>query len=66
MARTNIDLDDELVKAGLKITNCKSKRELVNLALKELVAKKTRKKLLELKGKVVWEGDLSQMRKGRA
>lgn len=66
MARTNIELDDRLVEAGLKITKCKTKKELVNLALKELVAKKSRKGLLELEGKVVWEGDLSKLRKFRA
>lgn len=65
MARTNIELDNRLVEAGLKITKCKTKKELVNLALKELVAKKSRKGLLELEGKVVWEGDLSQLRKTR-
>ncbi len=66
MARTNIELDDRLVEAGLKITKCKTKKDLVNLALKELVAKKSRKGLLELEGKVVWEGDLSKLRKSRA
>ncbi len=66
MSRTNIELDDRLVEAGLKITKCKSKKDLVNMALKELIAKKSRKELLELEGKVVWEGDLSQLRKARA
>ncbi len=66
MARTNIELDDRLVEAGLKITKCKTKKDLINLALKELVAKKSRKELLELEGKVVWEGDLSKLRKPRA
>ncbi|MFQ5544331.1 MAG: type II toxin-antitoxin system VapB family antitoxin [Nitrospiria bacterium] len=65
MSRTNIELDDRLVEAGLKITKCKSKKDLVNLALKELIAKKSRKELLELEGKVVWEGDLSQLREAR-
>lgn len=65
MARTNIELDDRLVEAGLKMTKCKTKKDLVNLALKELVAKKNRKGLLELEGKVVWKGNLSRLRKGR-
>lgn len=66
MARTNIELDNRLVEAGLRITKCKTKKDLVNLALKELVSKKSRKGLLELEGKVVWEGDLSQLRKSRS
>ncbi len=66
MTRTNIELDHRLVEAGLRITKCKTKKDLVNLALKELVSKKSRKGLLELEGKVVWEGDLSQLRKLRS
>lgn len=66
MARTNIELDNRLVEAGFRITKCKTKKDLVNLALKELVAKKNRKELLELEGKVVWKGDLSQLRKARS
>ena len=65
MARTNIDLDDRLVKAGLRITGAKTKRELVHLALEQLVAKERRKKLLDLEGKVQWEGDLAELRKSR-
>ena len=37
MARTNIELDDRLINEGLKVFKCKSKRELVHLALKELL-----------------------------
>jgi Arc/MetJ family transcription regulator len=65
MGRTNIDLDDRLVAEGLKLTRSKTKRDLVHLALRELVAKKRRKKLLDLAGKVGWRGDLSKMRKSR-
>ncbi|MFZ5875101.1 MAG: type II toxin-antitoxin system VapB family antitoxin [Nitrospirota bacterium] len=65
MGRTNIDLDDRLVAEGLKLTRTKTKRELVELALRELVVKKRRKRLLALAGKVGWRGDLSRMRKSR-
>ncbi|RLA79067.1 MAG: type II toxin-antitoxin system VapB family antitoxin, partial [Deltaproteobacteria bacterium] len=60
--RTNIVLDDELVKEGLRLTKVKTKKELVNLALRELVQRRKRKKLLEMEGKVEWEGDLEEMR----
>jgi len=63
--RTNIVLDDELVKEGLRLTKVKTKKELVNLALRELVQRRKRKRLLEMEGKVEWEGDLEEMRKGR-
>lgn len=65
MGRTNIDIDGELVAVGMKITGCKTKKELVNLALQELVARKTRKKILELEGRISWAGDLNEMRKSR-
>ena len=65
MSRTNIDLDDRLVRQGLKIFNCKSKRELVHLALKELLKAAKRKEILELRGKVTWQGDLKELRRSR-
>lgn len=65
MARTNIMLDDQLVKQGLRMYKCKSKRELVHLALNELVNNAKRRTLLELRGKVKWEGDLGEMRRSR-
>jgi Arc/MetJ family transcription regulator len=65
MARTNIELDDMLVKEGLKVTRMRTKRELVNFALEELVKKARRKRMLKLEGKVLWEGDLRRMRTGR-
>lgn len=63
--RTNIVLDNNLVEAGLKSTGLKTRRELVDFALRELLRHNQQKKLLALKGKVTWEGDLSEMRAGR-
>ncbi len=63
--RTNIVLDDKLVKEGLKLTNLKTKKDLVNLALRELVERRKRKRILELEGKVKWEGKLDEMRRSR-
>ncbi len=63
--RTNIVLDSKLVEAGLKATGLKTRRELVDFALRELLRHKQQKKLLSLKGKVSWEGDLGEMRTGR-
>ncbi len=65
MLRTNIEIDEKLVAEGLKLTRLKTKKDLVNYALKELVHKKKRKKLLEMEGKVEWTGNLSEMRKTR-
>ncbi len=65
MGRTNINLDDELVSKGLKATGLRTKRELVDLALRELVRRKEQKKILRLKGRVSWDGDLDQLRSHR-
>ncbi len=62
--RTNIVMDSKLVKAGLKATGLRTRRELVDYALRELLRHKQQKKLLELKGNVTWEGNLKEMRKG--
>ena len=65
MARTNVELDDRLVREGMRRFKCKSKRELVHLALTELLRDVTRKELLTLRGQVRWEGNLDELRRGR-
>jgi Arc/MetJ family transcription regulator len=65
MARTNINLDDRLVKEGLKVTRMRTKKDLVNYALEELIKKARKRRMLKLEGKVLWEGDLRRMRAGR-
>ena len=65
MKRTNIVLDEKLVSAGLKLTGLKTQRDLVHHALKQLIRREQQKSILELRGSIDWEGDLSLMRKGR-
>lgn len=60
--RTNIVLDTQLVDAGLRLTGIKTRRELVDLALRELVRHERQKRLLALKGRIDWNGDLDTMR----
>ncbi|WP_107669241.1 type II toxin-antitoxin system VapB family antitoxin [Cyanothece sp. BG0011] len=50
--KTNIDLDEQLVKQGFAITGLRTKKELVNFALAELVKRNTQKDLLELAGEI--------------
>ena len=64
--RTNINIDDEVLSEVQRLTGAKTKREAVDLALRELVARYRRLGLLELKGKVRWEGDLEESRSARA
>jgi Arc/MetJ family transcription regulator len=63
--RTNIDIDDAVLKEVQRLTGAKTKREAVDLALRELVARYRRLGLLRLKGKVRWEGNLEESRAGR-
>ena len=65
MRRTNIELDEKLVNEAMKLTNKKTKKEVVNYAVEELVRKLKRKKILELEGKVEWTGKLDKIRKSR-
>ena len=50
--RTNIVLDDDLVAEAQKLTGIRTKRELVNEALRTLVKVRKRKSLLDLVGKI--------------
>jgi Arc/MetJ family transcription regulator len=60
--RTNIELDDALVKKAMKITHISTKKALINKALEELIKSNTRKGMLEYFNSGVWEGDLKKMR----
>ncbi|TXH67414.1 MAG: type II toxin-antitoxin system VapB family antitoxin [Thiothrix sp.] len=60
--RTNIVLDKQLVDAAAQATGIKTRRQLVEHALRELVRHHQQRKLLDLKGKIQWEGDLASMR----
>jgi Arc/MetJ family transcription regulator len=63
--RTNIDLDEGLVSRGLHLSGLRTKKDLVNLALQEFVRRKDQKKILGLRGKIRWKGDLDLMRGNR-
>ena len=65
MGRTNIVLDDNLVREGLRLTELRTKKDLIHLALDDLVKRLRRKKALGLRGKVKWEGNLNEMRTSR-
>ena len=50
--RTNIDLDDQLLEQAFAITGLRTKKELVNFALAELIKRNTKKDLLDLAGEI--------------
>ena len=63
--RTNIVINEELIKKVMEHTGLKTKKDAVNHALQELVRRKERQEILTLRGKLHWEGDLEQMRRNR-
>ncbi len=65
MKRTNIVIDEKLIRAGLKATGLKTRKALVDYALRDLLRRESQKRIMELKGNVHWEGNLPSMRKGR-
>ena len=60
--RTNIVLNDELVKEAMKLSHSNTKKEVIDLALQTFVAQLKRRNMKQLFGKVSWEGDLKKMR----
>lgn len=64
--RTNIEIDDEVLREAQRLIGTPTKRETVDTALRELVSRHRRIGVLDLRGRVLWEGDLEQSRRGRA
>ena len=60
--RTNIVVDDNLMAEALKLSNIKTKKGVVEAALKLLVQVERQEEIRKLKGKLNWEGNLSEMR----
>jgi Arc/MetJ family transcription regulator len=65
LVRTNVVLDDTLVRKAMKLTGINTKREVVDEALRTLVRLREQEGIWDLYGTVEWEGDLQEMRKGR-
>jgi Arc/MetJ family transcription regulator len=62
VARTNIEIDDQLVARAMRIYRLPSKREAVDLALRRLVGEPmSRKEALATEG-TGWAGDLGEVR----
>ena len=63
--RTNIVIDDKLMRDTLRATRLKTKREVVELALRTLLYLKKQGEIRRLRGKLDWQGDLNEMRTDR-
>ena len=60
--RTNIVIEDALMKEAMALSGFKTKKETVEAGLKLLVQLKKQERLKSLRGKLKWEGDLEAMR----
>ena len=65
MGRTNLEIDETLVKKARKLTGVKTKREIVDAALELLVLSESRKGILRYYGTGIWKGDPRAMRRNR-
>ena len=61
MTRTNIVLDDELVERAKELTGMKTKRAVIHEALRVLIGLLEQQEVRALRGKLSWEGNLSEM-----
>ena len=60
--RTNIVIEESLMKEAMTLSGIKTKKETVEAGLKLLVQLKKQERLKSLRGKLKWEGDLEAMR----
>ncbi|MDR3336101.1 MAG: type II toxin-antitoxin system VapB family antitoxin [Treponema sp.] len=61
--RTNIDLDENLVKKAMEITGMSTKKAVINMILTDYIRRNNQKNILKYRGKKIWEGDIEEMRK---
>jgi len=65
MGRTNIEIDESLIRKARKLTRLKTKRQIVDKALQLLVRSESRKGVLRFYGSGVWKGDITASRRNR-
>jgi Arc/MetJ family transcription regulator len=61
--RTTLNLDDVTLEAAMKVSEGRTKTEVVNEALRRFARGKRRRQLLDLRGKVEWTGNIDELRK---
>jgi Arc/MetJ family transcription regulator len=63
--RTNIVIDDQLMREALRATGLKTKRDAVEEGLRTLVRLQKQEEIRQFRGKLAWRGDLDAMRRDR-
>jgi Arc/MetJ family transcription regulator len=63
--RTNIDIDDGLMRQAMRTTGARTKRAAVEEGLRLLIRTRGQRSIRHLRGKVAWDGDLDETRRSR-
>ena len=63
--RTNIDIDDDLMRQAMRSSGASTKRAVVEEGLRLLIQTRGQASMRRLRGKVKWQGDLQRSRLGR-
>jgi Arc/MetJ family transcription regulator len=60
--RTNVVIDDDLMRSAIKLSGLKTKKDTIEEGLKLLVQLRGQAKIKAFRGKLKWHGDLDRMR----
>ena len=60
--RTNIEISDAVIQEIIKLGTAKTRRKAIESSIQKYLRHLAQLQLLQLKGKVKWEGDLDDMR----
>ena len=63
--RTNIEIDDRLMREAMRASGGKTKRAVVDAALRLLVQTKAQANIRRMRGRIAWDGDLDASRRDR-
>lgn len=65
--RTNIVIDDEIMRTAMEVSGIRTKKGVVEQAIREFVARRTRKSLVDLRGKIRFadDYDYTALREGK-
>ena len=63
--RTNVILDEDLVNRARQLTGIKTKKQVIQEALRLLIQIREQENVRALRGKLRWEGNLDELRQGR-
>ena len=63
--RTNIDIDDDLMRQAMRSSGARTKRAVVEEGLRLLIQTRGQATMRRLRGKLKWQGDLERSRLGR-